>query len=58
MRFPCEVGLEGMRRGRIHGMIFLASRIGDLPLDRARWTRRWIVERGAQGVPASPRARD
>jgi hypothetical protein len=54
MRRQCEIGLEWMRRGRIHGMIFLASCICDLPLDSVAWTRRWIAANGSRRVPAPP----
>jgi hypothetical protein len=44
----CEQGLEWLRQGRIHGMIFLATCICDLGLDAVEWTRCWIQKVGDQ----------
>ena len=46
MKQQCETGLRWLREKRIEGMIFLASCIGDLPLEAVEWSRRWIAEVG------------
>jgi len=46
MQKQCQLGLEWLRRGRIEGMIFLASCICDLNLEAVEWTRNWIREVG------------
>jgi hypothetical protein len=46
MRHQCELGLEWLHRGRIEGMIFLASCICDLELEAVEWTRNWIAQVG------------
>ncbi len=46
MARQCEKGLEWLRQGRIHGMIFLASCLCDLELESVEWTRRWIRDVG------------
>jgi hypothetical protein len=46
MEMQCDTGLRWLREGRIEGMIFLASCIGDLELEAVEWTRRWIAEVG------------
>jgi hypothetical protein len=46
MQKQCNLGLEWLRRGRIDGMIFLASVICDLNLETVEWTRNWIREVG------------
>lgn len=50
MERQCEVGLEWLHEGRIDGMIFLASCIGDLGLETVEWTRRWIEKVGGQSL--------
>ena len=42
----CELGLRWLREGRIEGMIFLASCVGDLELEAVEWSRRWIAQVG------------
>lgn len=42
----CELGLRWLREGRIEGMIFLASCIGDLGLEAVEWSRNWIAKVG------------
>jgi len=42
----CELGLRWLREGRIEGMIFLASCVGDLGLEAVEWTRNWIAAVG------------
>ena len=42
----CELGLRWLREGRIEGMIFLASCIGDLDLEAVEWSRDWITKVG------------
>jgi hypothetical protein len=46
MQKQCQLGLEWLRKGRIEGMIFLASCICDLNLEAVEWTRNWIREVG------------
>jgi hypothetical protein len=46
MQKQCLLGLEWLRKGRIEGMIFLASCICDLNLEAVEWTRNWIREVG------------
>ena len=46
MQEQCQLGLEWLRKGRIAGMIFLASCICDLNLEAVEWTRNWIREVG------------
>jgi hypothetical protein len=46
MQKQCNLGLEWLRKGRIDGMIFLASVICDLNLETVEWTRNWIREVG------------
>ena len=48
MQKQCQLGLEWLRKGRIEGMIFLASCICDLNLEAVDWTRNWIQEKGDQ----------
>jgi hypothetical protein len=48
MRHQCEVGLDWLQKGRIEGMIFLASCLCDLELKAVEWTRNWIAEVGDQ----------
>jgi hypothetical protein len=48
MQKQCQLGLEWLRKGRIEGMIFLASCICDLNLEAVEWTRNWIQEKGDQ----------
>ena len=44
MQHQCEMGLEWLKKGRIEGMIFLASCICDLELEAVEWTRNWIAK--------------
>jgi len=46
MEAQCELGLRWLRQGRIEGMIFLATCIGDLGLETVAWTRKWIARVG------------
>lgn len=46
MQKQCQLGLEWLHKGRIEGMIFLASCICDLNLEAVEWTRNWIQEVG------------
>jgi hypothetical protein len=48
MQKQCEQGLDWLRQGRIHGMIFLATCICDLGLETVEWTRDWIQKVGDQ----------
>jgi hypothetical protein len=48
MQKQCALGLEWLKKGRIEGMIFLASCICDLNLEAVEWTRNWIREVGDQ----------
>jgi hypothetical protein len=50
MRHQCEVGLDWLRRGKIEGMIFLASCVCDLGLEAVEWARNWIAEVGHHPV--------
>lgn len=50
MERQCELGLRWLRQGRIQGMIFLASCIGDLELEAVEWTRQWIAAVGDQAL--------
>jgi hypothetical protein len=50
MQKQCQLGLEWLRKGRIAGMIFLASCICDLNLEAVEWTRSWIREVGDEKV--------
>jgi len=43
MQRQCELGLQWLRQGRVHGLIFLASCICDLELETTEWTRDWIA---------------
>ena len=52
MATQCELGLTWMKKGRIDGMIFLASCICDLELEAVEWTRQWIAAHGDDAVPA------
>lgn len=40
-------------KGRIEGVIFLATNICDLDLETVIWTRRWIAEVGDRPLAAS-----
>ena len=51
MAKQCELGLKWLREGRIEGMIFLASCIGDLGLAAVEWTRQWIASVGDKPLP-------
>ena len=48
MERQCTQGLDWLRRGRIDGMIFLATCICDLGLETVEWTRNWIRKAGAE----------
>jgi len=48
MEQQCQLGLQWLRRGRINGIIFLASCICDLELETVEYTRRWIREVGGE----------
>lgn len=48
MQKQCNLGLEWLRKGRIEGMIFLASCICDMNLETVDWARNWIREVGDQ----------
>jgi len=48
MQKQCLLGLDWLRKGRIEGMIFLASCICDLNLDTVEWTRNWIRQVGSE----------
>jgi hypothetical protein len=50
MRHQCEVGLDWLRRGKVEGMIFLASCVCDLELEAVEWTRNWIAKVGNHPV--------
>ena len=50
MQKQCRLGLEWLKKGRIDGMIFLASCICDLNLEAVEWARNWIREVGAEKV--------
>lgn len=45
-----ERGLDGLRAGRIEGLIFLASCICDLDLDTVAWTREWVARMGDEVI--------
>src|SRR5262249_11379614 len=44
MKQQCDIGLSWLAKGRLNGIIFLASCICDLELQAVEWTRRWIAE--------------
>jgi hypothetical protein len=46
----CTAGLDWLRKGRIDGIIFLASCICDLELEAVEWTREWIKKIGNQPI--------
>lgn len=46
MERQCQTGLEWLKTGRIHGMIFLTSCLCDLDLESVEWTRTWIKQVG------------
>jgi hypothetical protein len=50
MQKQCQLGLEWLRKGRIEGMIFLASCICDLNLEAVDWARNWIREVGDEKI--------
>jgi hypothetical protein len=50
MQSQCELGLDWLRKGRIEGIIFLASCICDLELEAVEWTRNWIAKVGSEGL--------
>jgi hypothetical protein len=52
MRHQCAVGLDWLRRGKIEGMIFLASCLCDLELEAVEWTRDWVAQ--VQDQPIEP----
>jgi hypothetical protein len=54
MERQCELGLRWLREGRIEGMIFLATCIGDLGLETVEWTREWIARVGDEQLGAAP----
>jgi len=51
MEKQCQLGLQWLRRGRIDGIIFLASCICDLELETVEYTRQWIREVGGESLP-------
>jgi hypothetical protein len=46
MERQCELGLQWLRAGRVAGLIFLATCIGDLELEAVEWSRAWIARVG------------
>ena len=44
VHYQCELGLEWLKKGRIEGVIFLASCICDLELEAVEWTRNWLAK--------------
>ena len=50
MQHQCEIGLDWLKKGRIEGMIFLASCICDLELEAVEWTRNWIAKVGNEQI--------
>ncbi len=48
MQRQCELGVDWLRKGRIQGLILLASCICDLGLETVEWARKWITEVGDQ----------
>jgi hypothetical protein len=46
LRHQCALGLDWLQRGKIEGMIFLASCLCDLELEAVEWTRNWIAKVG------------
>ena len=54
MRLQCELGLRWLQEGKIEGMIFLASNVGDMGLPAVEWTRKWITSVGKQAISKSP----
>ena len=53
MMRQCDVGLNWLAKGKIEGMIFLASCICDLELEAVEWTRRWIADVGDCQISAA-----
>src|SRR5581483_3271169 len=51
MQKQCQMGLDWLKKGRIEGMIFLASCICDLNLEAVEWTRNWIRQVGGEKLP-------
>jgi hypothetical protein len=51
MKYQCETGLTWLEKGRIDGMIFLASCICDLTLKAVEWTRQWIAQVADRPLP-------
>jgi hypothetical protein len=50
MKRQCELGLKWLHEGKIEGMIFLASNVGDMELPAVEWTRKWITSVGKQVI--------
>ena len=50
MQHQCGIGLEWLKKGRIEGIIFLASCICDLELEAVEWTRNWIAKVGNERI--------
>jgi hypothetical protein len=48
VRGQTELGLRWLREGRIEGMIFLASCVGDIGLEAVEWARDWIARVGEE----------
>jgi hypothetical protein len=51
MQKQCQMGLDWLKKGRIEGMIFLASCICDLNLEAVEWARNWIRQVGGEKLP-------
>jgi hypothetical protein len=48
VEFQCRLGLDWLRKGRIEGIIFLATCICDLELEAVEYVRRWVAEVGSE----------
>lgn len=54
MEHQCELGLEWLRDGRIHDMIFLANTVLDVGLPSAEFSRQWIQKVGGERLNRQP----
>lgn len=51
MEHQCRLGIEWLRRGRVEGLIFLASCIADCDIEAVAYARRLIAQVGDETLP-------
>jgi hypothetical protein len=51
MQHQCRLGIEWLRRGRVEGLVFLASCIADCDIEAVAYVRRLIAQVGDEALP-------